>query len=204
MYKKSISQIKQNCNAVMATVMIATHTIAPVGAAAIGYCVIPGRTACVIPAREPETAIVETVATIPTDGDFDLWPILPEIPVRQSARDVELLACAICQEAGGDDCSDASRIYVGNVIVNRSEHPGFPDTIEGVLTQYRQYGRYYWTGVVWPEWALDCPEAMERARDCARRVLGGERPLETDVIWQAEFPQGEEIVVYQDGIYFCR
>lgn len=200
MSKLSIPQIRRICNALMASAMIATYAVVPIGAAQGqgDYCVIPGRSYTVIPGREP----VAEVLTVPTDGDFDLWPILPEIPQRHTST-LELLACAIYCEAGGDICSDLTRMYVGNVILNRVADERYPDTIDGVLTQYRQYGRFYWTGVVWPERAAWEPEAVARAYDCARRLLDGERPLEADVVYQAEFPQGE-VVAYQDGIYFGR
>ena len=72
--------------------------------------------------------------------------------------------------------------------------------------QKQQYGRLYWTGLVWPERASQSVEAhaVQRAYDCAERVLNGERLLPDDVIWQAEFIQGTEIVAHQDGFYFCR
>lgn len=119
---------------------------------------------------------------------------------------LELLARAIYKEAGGDDCSDETRIMVGNVIINRMHNEWYPDTMEAVLTQYRQYNTFYWTGVIWDERASNPSEkeAVERAYKCAERVLLGERLLPEDVVFQSEYIQGTEIVAYQDGIYFCR
>ena len=119
---------------------------------------------------------------------------------------LELLARAIYAEAGGDDCSDETRIMVGNVILNRMRCEWYPDTMEAVLTQKRQYNTFYWTGVIWIERALNPSEkdAVERAYKCAERVLLGERLLPEDVVFQSEYIQGTEIVAYQDGIYFCR
>lgn len=119
---------------------------------------------------------------------------------------LELLARAIYAEAGGDDCSDETRIMVGNVILNRMRCEWYPDTMEAVLTQKRQYNTFYWTGVVWDERASKPSEkeAVERAYKCAERVLLGERLLPEDVVFQSEYIQGTEIVAYQDGIYFCR
>lgn len=126
--------------------------------------------------------------------------------ITDGKNDLELVAIAIYKEAGGDDCSDETRIMVGNVIINRTNHEEYPDTVEGVLLQRRQYNTFYWTGVVWPERASLASEqkAVERAYACAERVLLGEKLLEDDVIYQAEFFQGTELVCYQDGIYFCR
>lgn len=119
-------------------------------------------------------------------------------------EDFERMACAIYKEAGGDDCGDDTRIMVGNVIMNRRESDLFPDNIEDVLMQYRQYNTFCWTGIVWPESAQSEPHAVERAYECAARVLEGTRILPDDVLYQAEFPQGTETVVYQDRTYFCR
>ena len=123
-----------------------------------------------------------------------------------SEADLEMLSLAIYQEAGSDACSDETRMMVGNVVLNRVADDRFPDTIELVLLQERQYGRLHWTGLVWPERAsyLSEAHAVERAYACAERLLNGERVFADDVIWQAEFSQGSEIVAQQDGFYFCR
>ena len=131
---------------------------------------------------------------------------LPEAAPTYTDEELEALAIIIYQEAGGDACSDETRSMVGTVVLNRVESDLFPDTIQEVATQKRQYGRLYWTGLVWPERASNPGEAhaVERAYDCARAILEGERALPADVIWQAEFPQGTETVAHQDGLYFCR
>lgn len=126
--------------------------------------------------------------------------------ITDGKNDLELLAIAIYKEAGGDECSDDTRIKVGNVIINRTNDERFPNTVEEVLTEYRQYNTFYLTGVIWPDRASFDTEraAVSRAYDCAERVLLGEKLLPDDVVFQAEFAQGYEIVAFQDGIYFCR
>lgn len=126
--------------------------------------------------------------------------------ITDDPYDLELLARAIYAEAGGDDCSDETRIMVGNVILNRMNDPRYPDTMEEVLTQPLQYNVFDRTGVVWKDRASNPEEkdAVERAYRCAERVLLGEKLLPDDVIFQSEDIQGTEIVVYQDGMYFCR
>ena len=120
-------------------------------------------------------------------------------------RDLELLALVIYQEAGGDACSDETRLMVGNVVMNRVADERFPDTIEEVLLQERQYGRLHWTGTVWPKRASQEVEAhaVARAYECAEQILNGVRVLPDDVIFQSEYILGE-IVAEQDGFYFCR
>ena len=118
---------------------------------------------------------------------------------------LEMLALVIYQEAGGDACSDDTRLKVGTVVMNRVADDRFPGTIEEVLLQERQYGRLHWTGLVWPARA-ELPQeahAVARAYECAERILSGERHLPEDVIFQSEYIQGE-IVAQQDGFYFCR
>ena len=119
---------------------------------------------------------------------------------------LELLAITIFCEAGGDEASDETRRMVGEVVLNRVASERFPDTIKSVLLSPSQYGTFAWTGVVWPTRAYSENEAyaVERAYKCAEMVLFEERLLPTDVVWQAEFPQGHECVVRVPGFYFCR
>lgn len=106
------------------------------------------------------TRIISIMAAIAMVCGFSLEPILPEpMPLAMTAgavldvpaEDLEMLACVIYQEAGGDECSDECRIDVGDVVLNRVADSRFPDTLEGVLTQRGQYGRFSTTGIVWPE-----------------------------------------------------
>lgn len=121
-------------------------------------------------------------------------------------EELEILAIIIYQEAGANAISDETRLMVGNVFLNRVYSDGFPDTFREVALQARQYGTLHWTGIRWPERAQDAAEeqAVQRAYDIAKRLLDGERVLDEDVVWQAEFQQGTEVVAYSDGIYFCR
>ena len=120
--------------------------------------------------------------------------------------ELRTLALIIYQEAGGDACSDETRLMVGTVALNRVADDRYPDTIQDVALQRKQYGRLHWTGLVWPERAQEPGEAhaVERAYLCAETLLNGYRALPEDVIFQAEFPQGTETVAHQDGLYFCR
>lgn len=157
---------------------------------------------------EPEPTPHIVAATQPTAEAVPCEPV-PE-PVEDAptytVEDIEHLALAIYQEAGGDACSDETRMMVGTVVMNRVADKYFPDSIAEVLTQRAQYGRLHWTGLVWPERASKAAEAhaVQRAYDCAARILSGERTLPEDVVYQAEFEQGSETVAYSDGMYFCK
>lgn len=168
-----------------------------------GYTVIAGAEpeieAIEIPA---EPVLVKTLST----QERVVAGFIPEVDPTYTQEDLELLACVIYQEAGGDACSDETRRMVGEVVLNRVADPRWPDTIEGVLTQPSQYGRMHWTGVIWPARASKAGEqhAVERAYACAEAVFTQERLLPEDVVFQAAFVQGREIVVHVPGFYFCR
>lgn len=201
-----------------------TVMILAAGVACLLACGKSGTTAANVPEPDVHTAVVETIAPVvetapavvetvdetpeavePTETPehAETEPPAPE----PDEAEVEMLACAIYCEAGGDACSDLCRYYVGDVILNRVNDPRFPDTIEAVLTQKSQYGRFYWTGIVWPERANYPGEAaaVARAYDTARALLSGEHSelYGAGYIWQAEFTQGTD-VIYLDGTYFGR
>lgn len=131
-----------------------------------------------------------------------------EVHVPVNEHDVELLACVIYQEAGGDTCCDMCRRRVADVVLNRVKDPRFKGTtIEEILIDgdpAPQWGLYSVTGVVWPDKA-SLPEeqhAVERAYRIAREVLEGQHSdLTSEYIWCAEFSQGTDVIEC-DGIYF--
>lgn len=160
--------------------------------------------------------ILTTMAMLTGMTLAPVMPIPPEpMPLAMTAgavldvpaEDLEMLACVIYQEAGGDACSDLCRFMVGDVVLNRVADSRFPDTIEEVLTQRGQYGTFSKTGVVWPARASNPGEAaaVERAYDTARRLLSGEHSelYDAGYVWQAEFEQGRD-GFWLDGIYFGR
>lgn len=130
-------------------------------------------------------------------------PVVTEPAYTEQQR--EILAIIIYQEAGGDKCSDDTRRKVGSVFLNRVNSSLFPNTFEEVATQNRQYGTLYITGIQWPDRAAHEQEAhaVERAYNIAEELLTGGSILPDNVIWQAEFPQGDGTYCYQDGLYFC-
>lgn len=157
-----------------------------------GYPIVP------IPEKVLARMAEPTVTPMPT----------PEPAPAYTEEELEMMALVIYQEAGGDAASDECRQMVGEVVLNRVADNRFPDTIEEVLLQKRQYGRLSETGLVWPARAENPGEAhaVERAYACAEDLLSGtvERLLPEDAIWQAEFKQGNEVLAYDSGLYFCR
>lgn len=122
-------------------------------------------------------------------------------------QDLELLACVIYQEAGGNAHCDDCRRRVADVVLNRVNDERFPNDIHSVLVAPRQYGRFSQTGVVWPERAKNPYEAesVARAYRIAEEVLLGNHSelYGQGYIWQAEFKQGKE-QFYHCGHYFGR
>lgn len=161
-----------------------------------------------LPEPEPEPVIApEPEPTPEPDPDPEPTPEAEPEPTY-TQEDLEMLAITIYREAGADYIADSTRQMVGEVVLNRVASEYFPNTIYEVLTAPYQYGRFAWTGVVWPERAgYECEtHAVARAYECAEALLSGsvERLLPEDTIWQAEFTQGAETVAFVDGIYFCR
>ena len=147
----------------------------------------------------PEPVVAEVAATEPIE-EIEPEPVI-------DPEELEMLACVIYQEAGGDSHCDECRRRVADVVLNRVNDSRFPDTMYEVLTAKRQYGRFYWTGIVWPERAKNPGEAdaVARAYRIAEEVLSGHHSdlYGEGYIWQAEFKQGSE-QIYHCGHYFGR
>lgn len=152
------------------------------------------------PAYEPEPiVVVRSEPKIEYVAGVIETPIVVEEPEPViDEAELEMLACVIYQEAGGDKCCDDCRRRVADVVLNRVADERFPNTMEEVLTAKQQYGRFHWTGIVWPERASQPGEAraVERAYRIAEEVLTGEHSAlyGEGYIWQAEFKQGKDIV----------
>lgn len=134
---------------------------------------------------------------------------VPDTDVGEpDAEDLEYLAIVIFCEAGADAQCDETRYMVGDVVLNRVADSRYPDTIHDVLAQKAQYGRFYWTGVVWPERASYAgnAHAVERAREIAYNLLTDQRHSELygkGYIYQDNRVQGRDNV-WSDGICFGR
>jgi len=105
----------------------------------------------------PEVAAEETITQAVVETPVEVCdPELPEEPVIAEAApaaevtavtnttsvsdsDYILLCNAVAHEAGADRISEYDKALVVEVIMNRVNSPSYPDTIYGVLTQYRQF-----------------------------------------------------------------
>ena len=95
---------------------------------------------------EPETETSTTEAPTETTDVADestaettepvTEPVIPTEPKKNyTDDDLFYLAAAVCREAGGE--SEEIQLLVANVVINRVNSSIYPDTIYGVLTDYR-------------------------------------------------------------------
>ena len=122
-----------------------------------------------------------------------------------SYEDAILLA-KIMQAETRPGWPDWAVMCVGEVVLNRVASPLFPNTVKEVL---EQTGPIQYAPVHTDAWDEMLPEG--EYVDLAIRLLRGERVLnDPDVVWQALYMQGSEIVnLYHDDVlnnttYFCK
>lgn len=163
-------------------------------------------TGCPAPIIEETKTMATTAFIETTEKAFETTKTTTAIKDNEqhydayTQNDVDYIASVIYKEAGSDYISDETRKYVAEVVLNRVDHKSYPNTIYGVLTQYRQYGTFYKTGIPILDRSVS---GAENAYSIAGSVLEGNRVVPKNVIYQAEFPQGSGVWKYIDGIYFC-
>lgn len=112
---------------------------------------------------------------------------------QYTENDLYVLAHVICGEAQG--YPDDEQRYVGSVVLNRVEHPEFPDSIEGVVFQPGQYacvddGNYY-------------REPTEANWENAKWLLENGSVLPSNVIWQSRGQQGKGVYLKTKWHKYC-
>lgn len=108
---------------------------------------------------------------------------------------VYMLAHLIGGEAGADWCTDELQLMVGSVVLNRIASDRFPNTMKEVIFQKGQYS-VTWNGAYENE-------PTERTVANARYLLLNGPTIPSDVLFQANFPQGKTYKLVQ-GVYFGR
>ena len=144
---------------------------------------------------------IETMSVIDEYISESMFESSTENVISQyTDADLYYLAAAVCREAGG--ASEEIQLLVANVIINRVNSYLYPDTIYGVLTDYKQYGTMWKYGVSFPDWANQ--KVIDQCYAVAKRILDGERFCPENVLFQAEFKQGSGIFKqFGDEYYFC-
>lgn len=134
-------------------------------------------------------------------GDVEEEPVeekvMEEIPAEPKYTDEELdlLSRVVFCEAGSNWLSDEHQRAVASVVLNRVNDSRFPNTIRDVVYQKGQYGCVY-NG-------MTNKTPNQRAIDNARYVLENGVTIPTNVVWQAQFRQGNGLWKYIEGHYFC-
>lgn len=118
---------------------------------------------------------------------------------------LDMLAKTVYYEAGTnsfpDDIAQQKVMnYVAQVVLNRVNDARFPSTVYEVLTQPGQYSANYTYGF---------DGIPLEAYFSAVTAMDGNAGLAADVVYQANFPQGQEIFEvfysrYNTTMYFCR
>lgn len=138
----------------------------------------------------------EEVVDMPCDYDvvYVSQPLMSDVPIEENApaiqyteEDLDLLARLLTAEMGMSWVDDKIQLYVGSVVLNRMNHDLYPDTLYDVIYDKGQYSPT-WTGTI-----NNIPD--ERTIANARLLLEEGSILPENVIFQANFPQG-------DGTYF--
>lgn len=156
---------------------------------------------------EAETAVIEAEEQAETTEETVEVPQEAVCaPVRDDddglGPDLMLLAKVIQCEAGSEWISAEQKYNAGSVVLNRVADPRFPGNIYDVVWQAGQYSCA-------TSGALFMAEPTEEVIDIARDLLLGGSRLPADVVWQAEFPQGEGVYsTYYDEVlgtttYYC-
>ncbi len=108
----------------------------------------------------------------------------------------------IIQAEGGAHWSDEDYMKLGEVALNRVASPDFPNTVKEVALQDGQYEPFF----NYEFWIPDPVYIWYAAR-----LMNGERVLnDPDVVWQALFVQGDEVVdvIYDQDLnnitYLCK
>lgn len=143
--------------------------------------------------KEPQ--IIELTEVVETDKMSETAEETepPELPYDE--EELELLAHLINGEAGADYCSDDLKFYVGSVALNRVASEYFPNTLEAVIFQEGQYA-CTWDGNYDKEPSEACYEIAEELL-----IYGSVLP--ENVLFQAEFKQGDGTYCKEQNMYFC-
>lgn len=104
-------------------------------------------------------------------------------------HDLDIIAKVIDGEA--PYCPREHQVAVGAVVLNRVEDERFPDTVEEVVGQTsvingRLVAQYS------PTYCYGFGGILRTSYEAAAAAMNGEHEVPSDIVWQANFPQGKE------------
>ena len=109
--------------------------------------------------------------------------------------DLDLLSHLISAEAGSDSCTYDLMLYTGSVVLNRIKHESFPDDLYSVIHQPGQYSCVNSGSIN--------KKPTERACLAAQELLENGSILPENVVFQAQFEQGDGVYIKEQNMYFC-
>ena len=114
--------------------------------------------------------------------------------ISYTDEEFEMLCYVLQGEVG--NCSEASKIAVANVIINRVRSSQFPDSISAVLTAPSQFDAIYgyYNGTTVP---------TQNTRDCAARALAGEDNTGGATYYYAPSYCGGSTASWFETLQFC-
>ena len=144
------------------------------------------------------------VVVIEAEEQVEIRQEAAEAPVRDDdlGPDLMLLAKVITCEMGCEWIGAEQKYNVGSVVLNRVADPRFPGNIYDVVWQPGQYACA-------TSGALFMAQPSEEVIAIARDLLENGSRLPADVVWQAEFKQGNGVyAMYRDEVlgtttYYC-
>lgn len=102
-----------------------------------------------------------TVYNITTETAYFMAEPIP-VSTEAEISDLDLIAACVEAEAGNQDLT--GKRLVADVILNRVDAEGFPDSVEGVISQPRHFASY-WNG------AMDKAEPTEETYEAVRMEM---------------------------------
>lgn len=152
----------------------------------------------------------ESGAEVTTEAEaVECVEISDEIEEQTVAQVDETLALAVGIDAvissipNGDLASDVTMLMVGNTIMNRVHSSSYPDSVEEVLCQPKQFSCFSDTGLKWVGKAAHDEAWKARCMAAAERAINGERMLSPAVVNVSSSKVGT-VEAQLDGLYFCR
>lgn len=100
-------------------------------------------------------------------------------------KTIRILAKVVFNEAGCSECTDRHQQLVACVVLNRIKSNDFPNTIEEVIAQPKQYTKKYLQNL--PNY-IEADKDMKRCFDNAILAYLGKVDCPENVVYQSEYP----------------
>lgn len=125
---------------------------------------------------------------------------------KQFIKDRDILATLIYHEAGYE-CCDRHMELVAAVVCNRLNHEKYPNTITEIVVAPKQYRAGYAYSDSYLGKTARESDIWEKCQSIATRALNGEIESPENLIFQANYPQGNEVYetfkTSYSTTYFC-